>query len=136
MAYDVTVEKEISKSRAEVFNALMDFGGVKALLPDMVAKCDCEGSGVGAVRKIELADGGRVVERLDVAINDQVFAYSITENDALPLTNYFAVVTLSDASNGTKVSWSSNWIPNGASSEEIVEMLQGLYGALIDGIAA
>ena len=25
---------------------------------------------------------------------------------------------------------------NGASSEEIVEMLQGLYGALIDGIAA
>ena len=77
-----------------------------------------------------------MVERLDVAINDQVFAYSITENDALPLTNYFAVVTLSDASNGTKVSWSSNWIPNGASSAEIVEMLQGLYGALIDGIAA
>ena len=29
MAYDVTVEKEINKSRAEVFNALMDFGGVK-----------------------------------------------------------------------------------------------------------
>ena len=26
-----------------------------------------------------------MVERLDVAINDQVFAYSITENDALPL---------------------------------------------------
>ena len=136
MAYDVTVEKEITKSRAEVFNALMDFGGVKALLPDMVARCDCTGSGVGAVREIELADGGRVVERLDVAINDQVFAYSITENNALPLTNYFAVVTLSDASNGTKVNWSSNWIPNGASSEEIVEMLQGLYGALIDGIAA
>ena len=45
-------------------------------------------------------------------------------------------MTLSDASNGTKVSWSSNWIPNGASNEEIVEMLQGLYGALIDGIAA
>ena len=57
MAYDVTVEKEINKSRAEVYDALMNFGGVKELLPDMVAKCDCKGSGVGAVREIELADG-------------------------------------------------------------------------------
>ena len=29
MAYDVTVVREISKSRTEVFNALMDFGGGK-----------------------------------------------------------------------------------------------------------
>ena len=136
MAYEVTVEKEIAKSRPEVFSALMDFGGVRELLPEMVAKCDCTGSGVGAVRKLELADGGRVVERLDVAIEEKVFAYSITENDALPLTNYFAIVTLADAGSGTKVNWSSNWIPNGASSQEIVEMLEGLYGALIDAIAA
>ena len=68
MAYDVTVEKEINKSRAEVFNALMDFGGVKALLPDMVAKCDCTGNGVGAVREIELADGGRVVDARSVRL--------------------------------------------------------------------
>ena len=62
MAYDVTVEKEINKSRAKVFNALMDFVS-KALLPDMVAKCDCTGVELEK-REIELADGGRVVERL------------------------------------------------------------------------
>ena len=68
MAYDVTVEKEISKSRTEVFcvNGLVE----KALLPDMVAKCDCTGREWRG-EKIELADGGRVVERLDVAINDR-----------------------------------------------------------------
>ena len=135
MAYDVTVEREISKARSEIFATLMDFGGIKSILPDMIAKCDCEGSGVGAVRTIELADGGRVVERLDVAHEENVFAYSITENDALPLTNYFAIVTLLETAGGTKINWSSNWIPNGASKEEIVEMLQGLYGAIIDGIA-
>ncbi len=136
MAYDVTVEKEIDKTRSEIFATLMDFGGIKSILPDMIAKCDCEGSGVGAVRTIELAEGGRVVERLDVAHDERVFAYSITENDALPLTNYFAIVTLIETGGGTKINWSSNWIPNGASKEEIVEMLQGLYGAIIDGMAA
>ena len=136
MAYNVMVEREVAIPRSAVFATLMDFGGIKSILPEMIAKCDCVGNGVGAMRSIELADGGKVVERLEVSYDEKVFAYSITENDALPLQNYFAVVTLADAGSGTKISYGSNWIPNGASSSEIVEMLEGLYNSIIDGIAA
>lgn len=136
MAYDALVEKEIPLPRAKVFANLMDFGGVKKLLPDAVTSCDCIGEGVGAERTIVLGDGGRIVERLEVAHDDALFAYSILENNALPVTNYFAAVTLSDTAKGTHVSWGSNWKPQGdANDDEVRAALEDLYTALIDGIA-
>ena len=136
MPYDALVEKEINVPRATVYAALTDFGGVKKVLPDAVASCDLVGEGIGSERTIVLADGGRVVERLEVAHPDTVFAYSILENNALPVENYCAVVTLSDTANGTLVSWGSNWKPAGAEEDEVRSALEGLYTALIDGIAA
>ena len=137
MAYDVLVEMDIDTSRQKVFAMLMDFGGIKDILPDMIDTCEVEGEGIGAIRKIGLAEGAKVVERLDVSFEERVFAYSITENNFLPLTNYSAVVTLSDTTaGGTKVQWGSNWIPNGASADEIREMLSGLYTNIINGLAA
>ena len=103
-------------------------------MPDMIASLDVSGSGIGAVRTVKLADGGTVVERLDVAHNDNVFAYSITANDALPLKNYCAVVTLEDSGNGTTARWGSNWEADGATDAELVEMLTGLYTNLLDGM--
>jgi len=134
MAYDALVEKEIAVPRAKVFAALVDFGGVKKLLPDAVASCESIGHGVGAERTIVLADGGRVVERLEVMHDDTVFAYSITENNALPVTNYCAVVTLTDTAKGTQVSWGSNWKAQGATDDEVRGALEGLYTALIDSL--
>ncbi len=135
MSYDALVERNIPVPRAKVFASLMDFGGIKTLLPDAVGTCECIGEGIGAVRTIVLADGGRVVERLDVAHDDAVFAYSILENNALPLENYCAVVTLDDTPDGgTAVCWGSNWTPNGAPEEEVRTALEGLYAAIIDGM--
>jgi len=94
---------------------------------------------VGAVRTIALADGsGTVVERMDIAHDESVFGYSIIENDALPVENYVAIVTLSDTQEGgTHISWGSNWSPTGGAPEEEVQgALEGLYAAIIDGMAA
>lgn len=135
MPYDALVEKEIAVPRAKVFAALMDFGGVKKLLGDAVQSCESIGEGVGAERTIVLGDGGKVVERLEVAHDEAVFAYSILENNALPVTNYFAAVTLHDTPKGTVVAWGSNWKAQGASDDEVRGALEGLYTALIDGIA-
>lgn len=135
MAYDALVERNISIPRAKVFAMLFDFGGVKNILPDGISSCDCIGTGVGAVRTLVLADGGRVVERMEVAHDDTVFAYSIIENDALPLENYCAVVTLDDTPDGgTNVCYGSNWTPKGASEDEVCDMIEGLYNAILDGM--
>ena len=136
MPYDALVEGKIAKPRAKVFGALYDFGGIKKLLPDAIASCDCVGEGVGAVRTIVLADGGKVVERMEVAHDQTVFAYSILENNALPLEHYCAVVTLADSGDGgTRVSYGSNWTPTSASKDEVRGTLEGLYQAILGGIS-
>lgn len=136
MPYNVEVKKNVALSRAKVFAALTDFGGVAKILPEAIKSCNLVGSGVGSVRNIVLADGGTVSERLEMAHNQSVFAYSITANTALPVENYFACVTLADGANGsTDVVWASNWTAKGAPESDIKPMLEGLYTALLDGIA-
>lgn len=132
--YKVLVEKTVDLPRKKVFDALMNFGGLETLMPDMVASCEVTGSGLGASRDIRMKDGGRIVERLDVAHDDTVFGYSITYNDAMPFENYCAVVTLEDSGSGTVARWGSNWNANGATDAEIKESLTGLYNTLLDGL--
>ena len=96
MPYDALVERNIAVPRGKVFAAFYDFGGLTRLVPDAVSSCECIGEGVGSQRSISLADGGTVVERMDVAHDEKVFAYSILENDAIPVDNYCAVITLED----------------------------------------
>lgn len=137
MTYDALVERKLSLPRSEIFAMLTDFGGIGQLLPDTVASCECVGEGVGALRTIALAEGGTVVERMDVAHDDTVFAYSIISNDALPIENYCAVVTLEDVPGGTAVRYGSNWNPTGdAEDEEVRGLLEGLYGAILDAMEA
>ena len=136
MAYNVQVKKNLALPRAKVFAALTDFGGVAKILPGALKSCELVGSGIGSVRHIELGDGGKVSERLELAHDNSVFAYSIVANNALPVENYFAVVTLADdGKGGTDAVWSSNWTAKGAPESDIVPMLEGLYTALLDGIA-
>ncbi len=132
--YDVMVEKTLDMPRKKVFNALVNFGGLEKILPDMIASCAVTGDGVGALRTIKMKDGGTVIERLEVAYNDSVFAYTITFNDALPFENYCAVVTLEDAGEKTIARWGSNWDAKGATEQEICELLNGLYATLLDGL--
>ncbi len=136
MAYNVEVKKNMALSRAKVFAALTDFGGVAKILPDAIKSCELVGSGIGSVRNIVLTDGGKVSERLEMAHDQSVFAYSIVENNALPVENYFACVTLADdGKGGTNVVWASNWTAKGTPESDIKAMLEGLYTALLDGIA-
>jgi hypothetical protein len=137
MAYDALVERNMSQPRARLFALLTDFGGIGKLLPDAIASCECKGSGVGAVRTIKLAAGGTVVERMEIAHAQSVFAYSILENDALPLTSYCAVVILDDdGKGGTRVSYGSNWIPTAGTDESGLRgQLEGLYNAILDAMA-
>ncbi len=132
--YKVLVEKTVKLPRKKLFDILVDFGGLDKLMPDMIASFEVKGSGIGALRTVALKEGGTVIERLDVAHNDNIFAYTITHNDALPIKNYCAVVTLEDAGKDTLARWGSNWDADGASEAEVKDMLTGLYTNLLDNI--
>lgn len=135
MTYDALVERNIKAPRARVFELLSDFGGLKMLAGEAVAECECIGHGAGSLRTVTLADGARVVERLELAHDNSVIVYSMMENDSMPLEKYCAVVTLTDTPDGgTSICYGSNWSPLGAEYDDVSETLEGLYNLLIDGI--
>jgi len=136
MPYAVVVERTVPVSRSRFFAELMDFGGVGKLSPESVDKVECEGEGLGAVRTVYIKGmPGSVIERLDVAYDERVFAYSILNETALPLRHYIAVVELEDApGGGCRVRWGSNWEPKPGREADVRQMLTQLYNQLIDGI--
>ena len=138
MGYKAFYEATVSSSRQKVFATLMDFGGLDKLLPkEAIESVSCTGSGVGAVRDIRLGEGsgfpGQVVERLDAAYDERVFAYSILGVPSIPMEDYVSVVELADtADGGCHVKWGSNWVPTGDLSEaELKPRLEGLYAAIV-----
>lgn len=136
MPYAVVVDRIVPISRQRFFAELMDFGAVGGLSPEGTEKVECEGEGIGAVRTVHIKGlPTPVVERLDVASDERVFAYSIINETALPLTNYIAVVELEDApGGGCRVRWGSNWIARDRPVEAVRKMLTQLYDTLIDGV--
>ncbi len=136
MAYSVMVERTVAMPRAKVFAYLMDFGGIKKLLPDMLGTCSTTGEGVGCVRTLTLNGApGTVVERLDGAYDGHYFSYSIIGECPLPLEHYHAVVMLEDAADGgCFIRYGSNWTAKGAPEAEVVAMLTGLYNTIVDAI--
>ncbi len=132
--YKVLVEKTLDLPRRKVFDILVQFGGLDKILPDMIESLELVGSGIGALRNIVLKGGGRVTERLDVAYDGRVFAYSITFNDALPFENYCAVVTLEDDGAKTVARWGSNWNPKGITDDQVKAILTDLYSNLLSGL--
>ena len=138
MAYKANYEVDVKSSRQAVFAALMDFGNLGPYLPEgAVLSIDLQGEGIGAVRTIQLGEAsgfpGEVIERLDVAYDERVFAYSIMGTPSLPIGNYVAVVELSDnPDGGCHVKWCSNWTPTGDMTEqEMAPTLAGLYEAIL-----
>ena len=103
----------------------------------MIESVGCSGSGIGMKRHIALQGGGKVTERLEVSRAYDLFGYSILENDALPIIDYFAFVTLESLSDAkTRVVYQSNFTATGENPQEMSVMITQLYNSIIDGIIA
>lgn len=139
MPYCAEIERTIPLSRSYVFAALADFGAVGDLLPDLIDSVEIKGEGIGAERRIQInaSSGypGLVVERLDTEYDGRVFSYSIVGDSPMPMTEYVAVVRFEDTpGGGCLVHYGSNWEPRGLSAGEVKELLEGLYGQILDAI--
>ena len=124
----VDIEAEFSSSAADVWAKIADFGGIGAWAPG-IEKCDLEGEGGGAVRRIAMG-GMEIAERLE-AIDDSArqLSYSIVEGP-MPVKNYLATIHVSEgADGGAKLAWSCDFEAPGMSDEQVGGMAAGMEGA-------
>lgn len=126
----VNMKTELNVPADEVWKLI---GGFNAL-PDWhpaVAESTTEGEGKGSVRRLSLAGGGTIVERLEsVDDNERRYSYSIVDSP-LPVSNYKATISVREQGDGTAtvVEWSSEFSPSGASESDATKVIQGIYDA-------
>ncbi|MEM7542382.1 MAG: SRPBCC family protein [Pseudomonadota bacterium] len=143
MSYNALVEKKLSCSRQQVFEALTDFGAIDTLLDGVIDSVTCTGSGIGCLRDIQLSEAsgwqGRVVERMDIAYDGRIYGYSISNEEEIPIPmkNYSSFVMIEDTPDGgCAVSYGSNWDPVDTDEDALRASLEGLYAAILDAIEA
>lgn len=109
-------------------------GGFNAL-PDWhpaIEKSELEEE--GQVRRLELAGGGTVVEKL-VSTDDgsRTYSYSIVDSP-LPLTNYVSTIKVTGEGDDCTVEWSSEFEPVGASVEDATAVVKSVYEAGLENL--
>ena len=119
----------------DVWKLIGGFNG----LPDWhpaVEESETDGDGEGSVRKLTLAGGGTIVERLERLEDDErQYTYSITDSP-LPVSNYVATIRVRDDGDGTAslVEWSSEFQPAGVSESDAVKVIQEIYSAGLENL--
>jgi uncharacterized protein YndB with AHSA1/START domain len=127
----VSVSTRISAPADEVWRLV---GGWNAL-PDWhpaVEKSEIEQG--GHLRRLRLADGSEITERLEkLDSGERTYTYSITAC-ALPLTNYRSTITVRAEGDASAVEWSTNFEPSGAPEADVVKSLSDFYQAGFDNL--
>ncbi len=112
-------------------------GGFNAL-PDWhpgIAKSEIETDGNTTRRRLTLAGGGTIVEKLEKSDDDaHLYSYSIEESP-LPVANYTATIRVTEApGGGSTIEWSSDFEASGAPETDAVQAIQGIYQAGFDNL--
>jgi uncharacterized protein YndB with AHSA1/START domain len=127
----VAIRDELVAPIERVWTCFADFGDLSAWAPGR-SRVPVEGRGVGAVRTVEGDGGPPVRERLeayDPAAH--TFSYAMLESP-FPFTDYLATVRLRDLGGGrTSIDWSSTFEPRGVETEQVVQMIEGIYRMFI-----
>ena len=89
----------------------------------------------GSMRKLSLAGGGTIIEKLEKNDpNERVYTYTIVDSP-LPVSNYKAEIKVIDQGKGkASVEWSSEFSAEGASESDAINVIQGIYQAGFDNL--
>lgn len=130
----VVLKADVAASPDSLWRAIRDFGALAGWNP-LVRRLDCEGDGVGSVRRVELEGGGAFVERLDSRDDRQrVYSYSIVESP-LPISNGTVEIRVADNGDGTAtVQWAGSFESEALSEFQAVRAFQQLYQSALDGL--
>jgi hypothetical protein len=88
----------------------------------------------GQTRTLSLAGGGKIIEKLDkVDDGARTYTYSIIDSP-LPVANYTATITVTGEGDNSTIEWSSEYDAAGASNEDAMKVVEGIYQAGFDNL--
>ena len=122
----VSMQTELDVPAQQVWDLI---GGFNAL-PDWhpaIEHSELEDGGM--IRKLSLAGGGTIIEKLEqINDNERVYTYSIVDSP-LPVSNYTATIRVrqDEAGKNTVVEWSSSFEASGATENEAVRTIEDIY---------
>ncbi|UOM34271.1 SRPBCC family protein [Acuticoccus sp. I52.16.1] len=115
------------------WEAVGDFCAIAAWHP-AVTKCELSDNGGTPRRTLTLDGGGTIVEDLVGRDDDAMsYTYRIIESP-LPVAGYESTIKVSAEGEGSRVDWNGSFEPSGASEDEALTVIEGIYDAGLDGI--
>jgi hypothetical protein len=131
----VQVIGTIAADPQAVWDVVGDFGAIAKWHP-AVAESRAEGTGPGALRRLTLVNGDRLVERLE-EFNDgeRYYSYSLVEGP-LPVGDYYATLHVRaayDAPSAT-LEWTGAFTARDVPESEAEQLIRSIYQAGIDNL--
>ena len=128
----VSMSTDLNVSADQVWKLI---GGFNALPDWHPAVEKSELTQEGQTRTLSIAGGGTIVEKLEkVDDGAHTYTYSITDSP-LPVANYTATIKVSGEGDNSTIEWSSDFDPaGGASAEDAMKAVQGIYQAGFDNL--
>ena len=128
----VNMKTELDVAADEIWKLI---GGFNALPDWHPAVENSELQEEGNQRTLSLVGGGSIVEKLEkLDDNERVYSYTIIDSQ-LPVANYKSTIKVVDKGDGkATVEWSSEFNAEGASEQEAIDVIQGIYQAGFDNL--
>ena len=129
------VSRSLAVPAAEVWKVIADFNGMNNWHPAVTAST-MTGKCHGAVRTLTITGLGAVVESLEEFDETAMrLVYSASELP-LPARDYLGTIQVNaDGEGSCIITWSGNFIADGAPEEDMVAGLKGFYQSGLDSLA-
>ncbi len=131
----VSEEVELHLPAAAVWQIIGNYNSLSDWHPAIAgSKLEGTGKDKGDRRLLTMTGGEKLVEELIDYDNDTMqYAYRITDNP-FPFRNYQATIRVAPQGDHCRITWSSTFDARGATDEEVIALIRGVYRTGFDGL--
>lgn len=127
----ISMKQDLNVAADQVWNLIGHFNALPDWHPGVESS---ELKNAGQMRKLSLAGGGTIIEKLEKVDNKtRTYSYTI-EDSPLPVKNYRAELTVHDDDGGCSVEWSSEFEAAGVPENDAMKAIQDVYQAGFDNL--
>lgn len=130
-----TVTQAMDAPADAVWKLIADFGDTSWMPGGMPV--ELEGEGPGMARIIVAGPDTRIREQLESLDPDtRTLVYTIPEGVPFPVTGYRATMVVAPSAEGSDLTWSCEFEPDGVSEDEARGAIEQMYGVMIGWLRA